>query len=303
MDEIKSFRKVRGKQNSLITLIVYDISKDELLSYVDKQLDFIKNIKDSFKRKMVNDILYKLKCNIENLSEEKVNKIYLVSEDDINNFNLTKKNIHTLREYNKPKIYYKTNERFEINYIINLFTDFKFYKVLELDKKSGSYFEINSTKKKLIEKKTIGSQSELVDILDSSVNLLHGNSTFLKNLSCNTLFFNKRLCDDELLEEVEKIIILENHEKLENLLSNIVNPEYEDKIIFGGSETKKYTELSMISKLYIHESIYKKFMNVFREFINFEVYEIKKLSHGDVSDKLKNDYDCCIGELYYKKQF
>lgn len=303
MDEIKSFRKVRGKQNSLITLIVYDTSKDELLSYVDKQLDLIKNIKDSFKRKMENEILYKLKCDIENLSEEKVNKIYLVSEDEINNFNLTKKNIHTLREYNKPKIYYKTDERFEINYIIDLFTDFKFYKVLELDKKSGSYFEINSTKKKLIDKKTIGSQSELVDILDSSVNLLHGNSTFLKNLSCNILFFNKRLCDDELLDEVVKIIILENHEKLENLLSNIVNPEYEDKIIFGGSETKKYTELSMISKLYIHESIYKKFMNVFKEYINFEVYEIKKLSHGDVSDKLKNDYDCCIGELYYKKQF
>ena len=44
-------------------------------------------------------------------------------------------------------------------------------------------------------------------------------------------------------------------------------------------------------------------MNVFKEYINFEVYEIKKLSHGDISDKLKNDYGDCIGELYYKKQF
>ena len=133
--------------------------------------------------------------------------------------------------------------------------------------------------------------------------MLHGNSTFLKNLTCDNLFFNKRLCDDELLEEVKKIIILENHSKIENLLSNITNPEYEDKIIFGGGETKKFTELSMISKLYIHESIYRKFMNVFKEYINFEVYEIKKLNHGDVSDTLKNDYDNCVGELYYKKSF
>jgi hypothetical protein len=43
MDEIKIFRKVRGKPNSLITLMVYDTSKDELISYVNKQLDLINN--------------------------------------------------------------------------------------------------------------------------------------------------------------------------------------------------------------------------------------------------------------------
>ena len=302
MDEIKSYRKVRGKKNSLITLIVYDTLKINLISFIDKQIESIQNIKDTFRRKIINDNLFNLKCRIESLSEDKIDKIYLISEE-INCFDLTKKNIHTLREYNKPKIYYKTDERFEINYIIDLFTDFKFYKVLELDKKSGLFFEINSTKKKLIEKKTIGSQSELVDILDSTINILHGNSTFLKNIICSNLFFNKRLSDDDLLDEINKMVIKENHEKLENLLANITNPEYEDKIIFGGKETKKYTELNMICKLYIHESIYKKFVNVFKQYINFEVIEVKKLSHGDISDQLKNDYGDCIGELYYKKQF
>lgn len=303
MDEIKSYRKVRGKQNSLITLIVYDTSNDDLISYINKQLDLIKNIKDTFKRKMINDILYKLKCDIENLSEGKVNKIYLVSDDEISNFDLTKKNIHTLRDYNKPRIYYNTGERFEIDFILDLFTDFNFYHVLELDKKSGTIIEINSTKKKVLEKKNFSSQNDLLDFLSSKINIIHGNSTFLKNLNCDYLNFNKRLTDDEVLEEIVKIKITENHEKLENLFSNILNPEYEDKIIFGGSETKKYTELSMISKLYIHESIYRRFMNVFKEYINFEVYEIKKLRHGDISDKLKNDYDNCVGELYYKKSF
>ena len=303
MDEIKIFRKVRGKTNSLITLMVYDTSKDELISYVNKQLDLIKNIKDSFKRKLINDILYKLKCDIENLLDKIINKIYFVSENEINNFSLSKNNLKTLREYNKIKIYYKNNDKFDVNYIINLFTDFKFYKVLEIDKKSCSLFEINSTKKKLIEKKKIANQLELEDILDSSINLLHGNSTFLKNLKCNILVFNKYLNDDELLQEIQNIIILDNHSKLKNLLSNITNPEYDDKIIFGSIETKKYTELSMISKLYIHENIYRKFMNVFKEYINFEVYEIKKLNHGDISDILKNNYDNCIGELYFKKSF
>ena len=33
------FKPLMDVQNSLITLIVYDTSKDELLSYVDKQLE------------------------------------------------------------------------------------------------------------------------------------------------------------------------------------------------------------------------------------------------------------------------
>ena len=44
-------------------------------------------------------------------------------------------------------------------------------------------------------------------------------------------------------------------------------------------------------------------MNVFKEYINFEVYQIKKLKSGDISNTLSNDYDLCVGELYYKKQF
>ena len=59
----------------------------------------------------------------------------------------------------------------------------------------------------------------------------------------------------------------------------------------------------MISKLFIHESIYKRYMNFFKEYINFEVYPIKKLKSGDISDNLIDNYDLCIGELYYKKQF
>ena len=32
---------------------------------------------------------------------------------------------------------------------------------------------------------------------------------------------------------------------------------------------------------------------------NFEVIEIRKLEHGDISDQLLNNYSCCVGELYY----
>lgn len=303
MEELKSFKKIKGKQNSLITMIVYDTTQDELLKFIEKKIDLVKNIKDAFKRKISNDILFKLKCNVENCTENSINKIYLVSENEINSFDLTKNNVKVLKEYKKVKIYYDTNERYNIDYILNLFNDFNFFIVLELDKKSGSYYEINSTKKKLLESKSINNQVELLEVFDSKINILHGNSTLLKNLTTDKVYFNKRLCDEEVLEEIEKIVITKNHKMLEVLLSNQINPEYDDKIIFGQIETKKFTELSMISKLYIHDSIYKRYLNVFKDYINFEVYPIKKLKIGDISDTLSKDYDLCVGELYYKKQF
>lgn len=303
MEEIKSFKKVKGKLNSLLTSFVYDTTKDDFIKFIDKKIELVKNIKDSYKRKVANDTLFKLKCYVENAIDSTINKIYLVSEEEVNSFELSKGNLKTLREYKISNIYYETDERYKIDYIIDLFNDFKFFTVLELDKKSGSYYQINSTKKKLLEKKSINSQPELLELFNSNISILHGNSTLLKNLSANREYFNKRLCDEEVLVEIEKITILDSHNKLEDLMSNLANPEYEDKIIVGQVETKKYTELSMISKLFIHESIYKRFMNVFREYINFEVIQIKKLKSGDISDRLKNDYDVCIGELYFKKQF
>jgi RNase P/RNase MRP subunit POP5 len=55
----------------------------------------------------------------------------------------------------------------------------------------------------------------------------------------------------------------------------------------------------MLKTLFIHESVYKKFRRHYSDYINFEVIEIKKLEHGDISDRLLNDFNCCVGELYY----
>ena len=43
------------------------------------------------------------------------------------------------------------------------------------------------------------------------------------------------------------------------------------------------------------------FINTTRKIFEkrFEVIEIKKLEHGDISDRLLNDFNCCVGELYY----
>jgi len=303
MDKINKYRNISSKPHTLITCIIYNETQKNVLHYLNHQLELVKNIKNDFKKKIANNLIYKFKGYIEKEPNTIINKIFLVSKDVINDFQISKKNKKTLIEYDKKNIYYKTSDKFMIDYIINLFTDFKFFKVLELDKKNVTEYNINSTKKKLISKKKVNNQIELLEILNSNIDLVHGTSTFLKNLKSNVLSYNKRLCYDEILDEINKIVINKSHNELEELLSNLTNPDYEDKIIFGGKETKKYTELSMISKLYIHESIYRKFLRRYKDYINFTVIEIKRLKFGDISDILHNSYSNCIGILYYKKNF
>ena len=74
-------------------------------------------MKDSYKRKLANDLVYNFKCHVENEQNSQINKIYLVSCDEINEFELTKKQINILKEYNKPKFFYKTSDKFMIDYM------------------------------------------------------------------------------------------------------------------------------------------------------------------------------------------
>ena len=47
--------------------------------------------------------------------------------------------------------------------------------------------------------------------------------------------------------------------------------KYDNKIFLEGMETKKYTEMNLVTILFIHESIYRRFLKHFTEYINFEI--------------------------------
>ena len=297
MEDLLKLRKVRDKQDTVLTIIIYDHGKEEFITFLKRQLENVKKIKDSYKRKAINDRLYDFLCFIESNAPEKINYVYLVGPN-IHDVELTKKQVNMLKEYNIKSLFYEYSDRYNINYIDKLFNDFDFYKVAEMDKKKMIFYDMNSTKIKKLNSETVNNQSELLDFV-GKFDLVHGNSTLLKGLVCDKPNFNKRLSPEEIVDEIEKIIIRVNQKKLDELLNNITNPKYENKIFFGGIETKKYTEQSMVKTLFIHESIFKKFKRHYSDYINFEIVEIKKLEHGDISDRLLNDYNCCVGELYY----
>ena len=295
MDNLIKFQNIKGKSESLLTVIVWDYKKGELENLVKKKLDLIKKIKDTVKRKIINDRLYNFLTFLEKEGSI-LNNIYLV-DDDVESYNLNKKEISTLKKYGIRNLYYENDDHFKIDYIIKLFTDFTFFKVGELNNKKLCIEEINSTKRLTLENKNISNQCELLDI-SKNLDLLHGVSSILKNFSSNLNTFNKKLTRDEILDEINKVIMKENHKKLQNLIDNILNPSYDGKIFIGRKETDKFYDMYAIKTLFVHNDEYEKFFKS-KEDINFEIVKIEELSVGDAGSVLSKSYGNYIGELYY----
>ena len=295
MDNLIKFQNIKGKSESLLTIIVWDYNKGELENLVKKKLDLIKKIKDTVKRKMINDRLYNFLTFLEKESST-LNNIYLV-DDDVESYKLNKKEISTLKKYGIRNLYYENDDHFKIGYIIKLFTDFTFFKVGELNNKKLCIEEINSTKRLTLENKNISNQSELLDV-SKNLDLLHGVSSMLKSLNSVVSTFNKKLSRDEILDEINKVIMKDNHKRLQNLIDNILNPSYDGKIFMGKKETDKFYDMYAIKNLFIYEKDYDEFIKN-KEDINFEVTKIEELSVGDVGSTLSKSYGNFIGELYY----
>jgi peptide subunit release factor 1 (eRF1) len=299
MNEILKYKSVRGKPNTLTTIIIRNHTKEEFINYLNSCLNKIQNIKDNFKRQYINDRIFNFKQYLIDNCKNEINNIFLV-DNDVYNYQLTKVNIQMLNEYNIRDLYFKYDDHFHIDYIHDLFNDLDFYKVLELNKKKISIWNINTTKNKLIENLQMNTQSDFDDYLkkNKNIDLIFGTSTFIKkNKSGNVI--NKNLGNNEILDEIEKIIIKKNHNKLSDICSLLQNKNTSNKFIVGRKESRKYTQMGMLKSLFIHENFYDVFSNRQKEFLNYEIIIIKKLEKNDMSYTFLNDYNGFIGELYY----
>lgn len=299
MNEILKFKDVRGKPNTLITVIIKNQTKEEFIEYLNSCLNKIKNMKDNFKRQYVNDRIFNFKQYIIDNSKNDMNNIFLVN-NDVYDYKLSKNEVKILNDYNIRDLYFKYDDRFHINYVYNLFNDFDFYKVIELNKKSLSIWNINTTKNKLIEDFQLNTQSDFDDFIKKqhNIDLIHGVSTYIKKNNSSNIY-NKKLNNEEILDEIDKIIIKKDHNKLNNIYLMLQNDKTSNKLVLGRKESRKYTRMGMLKTLFIHEDYYNQFSNRQKEFLNFEIIIIKKLEKNDISVEFLRSYDGFIGELYY----
>lgn len=296
---IREIEDISDKFNSVLTALYYDCDFLTVENSINSELKKVNTIKDTYKRKFYNDRIYLFLEYIRKNynSDNSINSLFLVANNEINEIKLTKKQISYCREYGVRKDNILRGKGYNIEFLTDIFISKKVYNIIKFDNKDFTHSQISLYKNKFIVKKNIDKFNEYIKNISDKI-LFHGISSFLKSLSYE-LLFNKNLSKEELLDEFYKSDTKEVHKRLEEFLNNILNPKYVDKIKYGKDIVKGINYMTIKTLFYCSEKKDKLFTTFSKDLLNFELVEIKPLISGDIYDTLKSDYSGFIAESYY----
>ena len=132
--DFTKYSKHKDKFDSLYTIILNNCNKEEIIKYLYDKLDKLKNVKDITRRKYINNRLFSLITYFKTNKYEKPLSSIVLLGIDINEIKLTKKDKNTLTEYSLPKIIFKNDKYFDVEYLTSLFNNFKFYNIIKVKK-------------------------------------------------------------------------------------------------------------------------------------------------------------------------
>lgn len=289
--EIKEFISHKGKSNSCYTIYFVKWKYDEVITELKKILDNInKKIKDNYKKKMSNDIIYSLVSYIEEnfKPDNLISRIFLVNDKQINDFLLRKEQLKIAQEWYIESSYLQYDDHYHVDYLLKLFNNEKIYNVLSIDNKIAQNMEITETKYRIIFNKDIS----LVEP-SSKYDLVYGISSQLKNFNGIKGEFTKT----QILQKIKEKQLIENHKELDKILSNITNPKWQHKLVFGKKDISKSLEYCEIETLFCSSKHFEKIKQNIS--INFKVIIIDKIIDGDIGHQFKKDYSGLLGIKYY----
>ncbi len=303
---LTKYKTTEDKFDSLFTIIIYDLTIEEVVNKLKLHCNKCKNIGNQFRRQYVIDRVSKL---IEKLKEEvveaksKVNRILLVS-DSINQIDLTQEQINVLKEYQCEKYVFIYDNYFHIDYLTDLLTNFNFVDAIQVMNKEIVHLLINKTKSKQKKKTKMQTQKDLIDYIKQNVTsncIIHGNSFLLKDLHIDHhIIVNKLLASDNLLELHNRTLMKVAHDGLIECFDALANEKTMHLIIYGEDEVRQRITNFEIKKLFCHVDVIETLKKTIDPTcFNFELVEIYSLQNGDIASKLLNDYKGLIGFSYY----
>ena len=113
-----------GKSDSHYTMYFYNYDLSEVINFFSDKLEKLnKSIKDSYKRKLANNILYEVKCNLEaNQFNNPFNYFILANESECNIIPFSLDDLQLASEWNIPTSMFEYDCKFKINHLIKLFS-------------------------------------------------------------------------------------------------------------------------------------------------------------------------------------
>ena len=310
---IASYNLTNKNNKNLIMVYGYDIVCQEFQDKIQKKMDSIKNMKDTFKKGIYNNRLYSLQTYLNDKKDQtsKLNSIFFIN-DNVNEFQLTKNEKQIANDWKLKNYWLEIGDdeydiSDKIDYLIDLFTNLDSKLIAEIDK-SINFIDFTKNKSKVNSTISYKNEKDLFELLNKpQLVLVHGSVSTLRNIqklssSKNYQVYTKKLDRDTLNQEIINLEQNDIHKKLQELFDKLNNPNDSGLVLYGKLE-KEITEAInnyQVSKLFITETQLKILKNnIDNELLNFEIIIIKKLKDNDIAAQIESNYDGVLGLLYY----
>lgn len=303
----KDLKNIRENQDSAFTILMWNISKDNLILELKHKLALISNIKNTHKRIKYNDRIYSFLSMVEKSSTPIYSQVVFIGSENPIICKLDKKDIEILKEYDVPNFTIENGENFNIAWIEDLLENFNFTNIIvQTNGNKGqeilTHWIANINKKKIIKQN--------VDL------------DYIKGLSANWFFVGKMLPQyktkymiglielvgqinwQDVLKQIKLYDMKKNISVLQEHLDKILIDS--DKYIFGNDILELISQYN-IKTLFIHTKIKNNFdaeiaKRQLGENLNFEIVWIDDLENNGIqnaSHSLLKNYSGMIGIKYY----
>lgn len=306
INKIREFSK--EKERYSYTILIHSYVNEDLIDSTKKKLENInKKIKDAHKKKFINDRIYSFISYLESAfsMKEKINCIFFINSK-IKSIQLSKSEYSFCLKWNIMKYYMDYDDKFDVEYLTNLFSTDQLKIAFRFDKSNYQVVELDSVKFRVAENHTNMEEDSInFHITKLKPMVLYGTNQTLKklqHLESNGITISlKNLSNEELLEIINKKTVTNNQELFrKEFLDNINNPSVMDKLLFGRNEVASAINNFMVKKLFVNPKIYSTLKeNVDSSTLNFEVVIVQPLEPGDYGQVLNKDYGGIVALKYY----
>lgn len=315
LEDLRKFKKYEENRETLITIYFHNMSKEDTLNKITNELNKISTIQNLSVKKKINDRLYNLRIRIEKLNETTIVSSLFLVNDKIYEYVFTQKDNETFKEYNLQKNYIKKNSFFDINYIIDLFTNFEFNYCCQITSNHIKFKKINMNKYKTLLEYKFSNEKNMIEninmfILDHKIDILLVYGINSNNIKYVMNEKNKKIItrNDEMnIVEIMSLFSTRKYEKnnelLEKRLNDLDNPNTNlDLYVFGKLKKEILTsiELYQLKELYIEERKINLLKQIIDEsYLNFTIIPIEVMNPGDVAERFISNYNGLLGIKYY----
>ena len=308
--ELSNYQNIYVSNDFLVTCLVYHLSKNQFQDKLSEKIGSLRKISDGIKRRKMLSKYQLLETYIkDNIDDDhKLNSIFLVNQS-VEAIDLSSKQKSTLIEYQIRECQFWEDHHFQIDYLIDVFTNFELVDSLKVSKNKVVHWRLNQHKKKMIQELSFDrkSGSELLSLIQklSQPCLISGEISKLKFLKSDDPkiidLITSNCHDSDLVTKYQHYQMGLKHQRLQECLDQMDQDSQVDKIKFGWEPVMETLNNYLLEIVFVHQEYQQKF----KEHVDLSdkkfmtVVYIESITKGDLGDTFLEQYSGIIGKSFY----